>query len=445
LINRLISMIRKFSRRFSDRTSLPVGLIIIFILLLVLFLFQAACRLVPETSITDAPTTTSATSQSASFTDPATGIPGTTDKTSVSTGSLSDITSSSSSSAITTDSSITMPTITTTLSTTATRKTSTSSATTRPATSTPTTRPTTVRPTSAPAASPTNTPTPGSDGFPYKNYGTFYRDNYGQNSNITTSPDGGISIDTGSTPYGVALLRVDSIPADKRCKAIVTANGKSYQYEIIAREKYLGIPMQLGNGSYTLTVYEQVSGTSFTPKFAHTFDVDLASSLKPFTASSIMSDFSLDSSCVQKGKSLGSGISTTTGRVDAVYRWIVANIDYDRALANSITSGQISVYLPNPERTYTTRKGICFDYASLLCAMLRGQGIPTRLVIGQTPLGYHAWNEVYFAGTGWVIVASFSWEYIEDSGWVMFDTTFAAGGMTPEKIQDTTHTKQKIY
>ncbi|NLB45977.1 MAG: transglutaminase domain-containing protein [Clostridiaceae bacterium] len=252
-------------------------------------------------------------------------------------------------------------------------------------------------------------------------------------------------IDTGSTRYGVALLRVDSIPASKRCKAIVLADKSSYQYDIVARNTYLGIPLQLGNGTYTLTVYEQVEGTSYTPKMSHSFSVSLQSSLRPFTASSIMSDFSRGSGCVSKAGSLCSGIDTQDGKVSAVYSWIVSNIAYDRALASSITKQQIDVYLPDPDRTYSSRKGICYDYASLMCAMLRSQGIPTRLIKGSTPLGYHAWNEVFFEGRGWVVVAAFRWKEIDGAGWVMLDSTFAASGMSPEKILSITHTKQKTY
>ena len=286
---------------------------------------------------------------------------------------------------------------------------------------------------------------PASD-FPYKNYGTFFRDNYGENSNIISSEDGGILIDIGCAPYGVALVKVDSIPAEKRCKVIVSANGKSYQYDILARGKYLGIPLQLGEGSYTITVYEQVSGTSYTREIGP--HLRRQPGVQPETVHGSVDHerfFPRFGLCRRKPTACAAASATATGRVDAVYRWIVANIDYDRDLAGSITSGEVTTYVPDPEKTYTTRKGICFDYASLMCAMLRSQGIPTRLVVGQTPLGYHAWNEVYFAGTGWVVVASFSWQEIDGSGWVMFDTTFAAGGMTPESIQGTTHTKQKTY
>jgi hypothetical protein len=304
-------------------------------------------------------------------------------------------------------------------------------------------------PTPAPTSTPTPTPTQAvqTNDFPAKNYGTFFRDNYGTNSQITSSEDGGIRIDTGSTPYGVVLLRVDttSIPASKGCKVILMAGKSSYQYNIQDRGIYLGLPLQMGNGTYTMMIYEQVDGASYATKMAHTFSVSLASSLKPYTAASIMTDFSRGSSCVKKANSLCANINTQNGKVEAVYTWIVSNISYDQALANSITSQQITVYLPDPDQTYTSRKGICFDYASLMCAMLRSQGIPTRLIMGSTSLGYHAWNEVFFEGTGWVIVASFRWKEIDGYGWVMFDSTWAASGMSPEQIMGTTHNRQKIY
>ena len=58
-----------------------------------------------------------------------------------------------------------------------------------------------------------------------------------------------------------------------------------------------------------------------------------------------------------------SGITTQTGRVDAVYTWIVNNISYDQALAASINKDKTlyDTYLPDPDRTYSTRKGICYD------------------------------------------------------------------------------------
>ncbi|NLM76876.1 MAG: transglutaminase domain-containing protein, partial [Ruminococcaceae bacterium] len=335
----------------------------------------------------------------------------------------------------------------------------TTATTSRPTTAATTSRPatttTTSRPTAAPTATrkPTATATPTSSAsggsFPVKSYGTFFRDQYGQNSQITTAASGGLHIDAGSSSYGVVLVRIDTtgIPASKRCKIIVIANKASYQYNISERGKYIGIPLQLGNGNYTLSVYEQVEGTSYEPRMVHAFSVSLSSSLRPFTAASIISDFSRSSSLVSRAGQLSSGQSSQTDRVTAVYSWIVKNISYDHALASQFLSSQSqhNDYLPDPNRTFSSGKGICYDYASLMCAMLRSQGIPTRLIKGSTPLGYHAWNEVFFEGKGWVVVAGFRWQESTGSVWVMLDSTWAASGMSPEKIVSTSHNKQRIY
>ena len=69
-----------------------------------------------------------------------------------------------------------------------------------------------------------------------------------------------------------------------------------------------------------------------------------------------------------------------------------------------------------------TRKGICFDYASLMSALLRSQGIPTKLVVGYSGTAYHAWISVYLDEAGWVD------NIIEFDGkdWSLMDPTLAA-------------------
>ncbi len=322
---------------------------------------------------------------------------------------------------------------------------------TSPPTPTPTATPVPTRPpllvaSPTPTAAPTATPA-ATASFPATNYGSFFRDQYGGNSQVTKSDDGTVLIDTGSTANGVVLIRIDGIPASKQVKAIVVANNNTYQYDIVDRGRYVGLPLQLGNGNYTLTVYEQVAGTSYVAVMALGFSVNLSSSLKPYTAASIISDFSRSSKAVAQAASLCKGISSQDGKVNAVYNWIASNISYDTALANNIIKNKslYEAYLPDPDKTMSSRKGICFDYASLMCAMLRSQGIPTRLVKGSTPLGYHAWNEVYFKGKGWVVIANFRLAEIDGSSWVLLDTTWAAAGWSPEKIKNTTHNKQRVY
>ena len=93
---------------------------------------------------------------------------------------------------------------------------------------------------------------------------------------------------------------------------------------------------------------------------------------------------------------------------------------YDEEKAETVKSG----YLPSVDETLKTKKGICFDYAALMTAMLRSSGIPTRLDIGYATNIYHAWISTYLEEQGWVDnVIQF-----DGKSWTMMDPTFAADG-----------------
>ena len=79
-------------------------------------------------------------------------------------------------------------------------------------------------------------------------------------------------------------------------------------------------------------------------------------------------------------------------------------------------------YIPDIDNTMKTKKGICFDYASLMAAMLRSQNIPTKLVVGYSGDAYHAWISVYLHESGWID------NIIEFDGknWSLIDPTLAA-------------------
>jgi transglutaminase-like putative cysteine protease len=303
----------------------------------------------------------------------------------------------------------------------------------------PTPNPTATR---APTATPSPTATTTLFSGPYP---VLFRDDYGTNQELYPSGDGTAVLDLGKTGRGLALAKVSTVYATDptiRIKVLVYKavggvfnSGADYQYTILKRGEFVGIPLQLGSGTYKICILIRRNPTTNSYGYLLTkeFDVTLESALSPFLVSSALSDFSRASSCVAKAKVLCSGISTATGKVDAIYRFIIANISYDTTLANNINNGTVTVYVPDPDRTLASKKGICFDYSCLFSSMLRSQGIPARLVIGDfiktrsdgsTYNVRHAWNEVYFEGKGWVVVNGFQWKYIDGKGWVLLDTTF---------------------
>ena len=88
-------------------------------------------------------------------------------------------------------------------------------------------------------------------------------------------------------------------------------------------------------------------------------------------------------------------------KADIIINYITKTFLYDHIKA--ITMPTTGTYVPDLEQIMKTRKGICFDLAALVCCMMRSQGIPTQMIIGDTDRGYHAWNKIYI-NNRWLLV-----------------------------------------
>lgn len=92
------------------------------------------------------------------------------------------------------------------------------------------------------------------------------------------------------------------------------------------------------------------------------------------------------------------------------------------------------------------KKGICWDYASLMASMLRSQGVPVKVVVGYTSRGeYHAWINVWSEEGGWVE----GMIYFDGKVWKLMDPTFASSGKQTKKtmdyISDSSNYKERFY
>ena len=99
---------------------------------------------------------------------------------------------------------------------------------------------------------------------------------------------------------------------------------------------------------------------------------------------------------------------------------------YDRKVEKTVKN----VYLPYVDHFYIKINGICFDYAAVMTAMLRSQGVPTKLVIGYTGNAYHAWVNVYSKKKGWITGAI----YFNGKKWKLMDPTFASTSKSSKSI-----------
>ena len=195
--------------------------------------------------------------------------------------------------------------------------------------------------------------------------------------------------------------------------------GVDDQYRLSTNGQWDVFPL-INNGAYTVSVFEQVqpNDNKYASVVSANVDVKLSSEFAPYLRPNQFVNFNANSKCVQAAAGLvGGDVITTVGNV---YNWVIDNITYDKVLAQNVQSG----YVPNLDAVFTSKKGICFDYSSLMTAMLRSQGIPTRLVIGYAGDAYHAWISVHSDKTGWINnVIQF-----DGTNWKLMDATFAATG-----------------
>jgi len=233
-------------------------------------------------------------------------------------------------------------------------------------------------------------------------------------------------IDYSNTREGYVMAKFLEEPG-RKIKLLLTVPDETLYTYSLHPGIFEAFPLSGGNGEYTVAVYEQVEGTKYALVVSATIIVTLADEFAPFLRPNQYVDFNKDSEVVSKAAMLTAGMDDMMEKITEVYNFVITNIEYDVDLAESVESG----YLPVLDQVLQSGKGICFDYAALMTAMLRSQSIPTKLVIGFTADAYHAWISVFSEETGWVDDLI----YFDGNDWKLMDLTFAAGGQSNDILE----------
>lgn len=247
------------------------------------------------------------------------------------------------------------------------------------------------------------------------------------------------SIDASHTDQGYVMIHYLG-NCDKVKVQIIGADEEAYTYLLNQDCEWNTFPFSRGSGNYTVRVLENVSGDSYAIALTQDITVTLENDFLPFLYPNQYVNFSADSKAVTKAQELAASADTDLNVVSNVYHYIIQNISYDTQKAETVTYG----YTPDIDDTLATGKGICFDYAALMTAMLRTQHIPTRLEVGYSGEAYHAWISTYIQDIGWID------NIIEFDGntWKLMDPTLAAENSeeAAEKyIGDGSHYTVKYY
>lgn len=245
-------------------------------------------------------------------------------------------------------------------------------------------------------------------------------------SGVLVKSTGKAVIDYSNTGDGYVMAKFTAA-SDKKIKAQVKGPTTTYTYTLAASaDNWTTFPLSDGNGDYTVTVYENTSGTKYAAVASVSFTASMADEFAPFLRPNQYVDYTDAPNTIAKAAALTKGLTDPLAKVKAVYNFVVSNLTYDKQKASTVKSG----YLPVLDTVLAQKKGICFDYASLMTAMLRSQGVPCKLVVGYAGSAYHAWISVWSEKDGWVNAAI----YFDGSAWQRMDPTFASTGKQSSTI-----------
>lgn len=233
-------------------------------------------------------------------------------------------------------------------------------------------------------------------------------------------------VDASNTADGYVMIRFTG-GGTAKIKVIITGPKETkYTYNLNNGGKFETFPLSDGNGTYKIGVYRNVSGTQYSTSFSTSVDVKMKDEFAPFLLPNQYVNYTTDSATVKKAAELTKNCKTELEKVKAVYEFVVKTLTYDKERAANVQSG----YLPNLDDVLAKKKGICFDYAALMAAMLRSQGVPCKLVVGYAGTAYHAWINTYSDAEGWVNGAI----YFDGTTWKLMDPTFASSGKSSDSV-----------
>ena len=189
-----------------------------------------------------------------------------------------------------------------------------------------------------------------------------------------------------------------------------------YTFSLANDGSYEVIPITEGSGNYKVIVLKQTSANKGSTVLKEEFYVNISDEFSVFLTPTQYCMYDENSECIKLASTLTAGMSELQ-KVEAIYEYVTENIDYVSTSENAANG-----YTPYPDRTLKNKSGICFDYSSLMTAMLRSQRLPTKVVVGYAGDIYHAWISVYVKGSGWIDgIISF-----DGNKWNRMDPTFAA-------------------
>ncbi len=220
-------------------------------------------------------------------------------------------------------------------------------------------------------------------------------------ANAATGSDK-VVFDTTQINNGIIMV-ASNTGTDKKIKLQVVKDQEKVTYNLKDNGKMESFSLQYGNGDYKISVLKNKEGTKYEYLATTKVSVNVNNDNSVYLGSVQNVNWNKDMTAIAKAAELTKNAKSDEDKIAAVYNYIVKNFNYDYNKLKNLKND----YLPVIDETLADKTGICYDYSSLFAALLRSQGIPTKLVKGYADKvnGYHAWNEVYKSDTGkWITI-----------------------------------------
>lgn len=162
-------------------------------------------------------------------------------------------------------------------------------------------------------------------------------------------------------------------------------------------------PLSDGRGTYGIQLLKKADASEGENMYVQVLqgscEAMLFDEFQPFLRPSSYVWFTGYSDCVAEAARICSGQSSDDRKIERIKDYICDNLSYDELLAESDDQS----FIRDPDAILSRKSGTCLDYSVLAAAMLRSQGIPTKVVYGEMngAQGLHAWNMVYTSSRGW--------------------------------------------
>lgn len=156
----------------------------------------------------------------------------------------------------------------------------------------------------------------------------------------------------------------------------------TYTYNL--HGSYEVFPLTAGNGTYTIGVYENISGTSYSTALSCSTEVSITNEFGPYLYPNQYVNFTAGSLPIDKAADLAYTANSDIEVIENVYNYIISNFTYYYDKAASVFSGYLPVvdeiYLKNTGVLYSQlsqQHQICIQLAAVLQAVVSQKLLPT--------------------------------------------------------------------